>query len=159
MTAYGLEMAQNYKNRLPKMLMSSQVYQYKHACVFVRDCVCMHVRGAEPTDLAVGQLVGERAQEHGLVGGLVESRPAGDVGARVGQTQPAALQGGVDGVGEGGLVGLWVVAEHLIHPTLEAQERHTMTLDEPHAHSHKRSPELKSSAPDKSLERSQVAGD
>ena len=70
------------------------------------------------TDLAVGQLVSARTQKDGLLGRLVERCPPGDVGPWVCQTQPAALQGDVHRVCDGGVEGLRVVAMCLIHPTL-----------------------------------------
>lgn len=43
---------------------------------------------------------------------------AGDVAVGLGQTQDGALQTDIHGVGQGGVVHLWVVAVDLIHPAL-----------------------------------------
>ncbi len=57
-----------------------------------------------------------------LVGRLVERRPPWDVGTWVRQVQPAALQGDVDRVCDGGVESLRVVAVRLIHPALQENE-------------------------------------
>lgn len=53
------------------------------------------------------------------MGHLIEPCPPGDVGTWVSQAQPAALQGDIDRVCDGGVESLRVIAVCLIHPALE----------------------------------------
>lgn len=72
--------------------------------------------------LAVGQVVDLLADVGDVGLGFVMRGAAGNVAVRLGQAQDGALQTNVDGVGQGGVVHLRVVAVDLIHPTLPRGE-------------------------------------
>lgn len=89
----------------------------EHFCIFPSFSI-RQGDAARPPHLAVGQVVDLLANVGDVGFGLVVCGAAGDVAVGLGQTQDGALQTDVDGVGQGGMVHLWVVAVDLIHPPL-----------------------------------------
>lgn len=89
----------------------------EHFCIFPSFSI-RQGDATRPPHLAVSQVVDLLANVSDVGFGLVVCGAAGDVAVGLGQTQDRALQTDVDGVGQGGMVHLWVVAVDLIHPPL-----------------------------------------